>query len=138
MDTLGRVGQFDFTDFSGRSSKIYSIPLPMEHGNSAAVYSTETFHVAHGRWETRAPIQSFIPVQENGKTYIVGSFSCTPIAKFPVDGLEDGAKVKGTSIVELGSGNRPIDMFIYNKDGKDSTTNDDPSDPASTGAAEWT
>jgi hypothetical protein len=106
---------------SGRefASKIYSIPLPMEHGNSAAVYSTETFHVAHGRWETRAPIQSFIPVQENGKTYIVGSFSCTPIAKFPVDGLEDGAKVKGTSIVELGSGNRPIDMFIYNKDGKD-------------------
>ncbi len=106
---------------SGRefASKIYSIPLPMEHGNSAAVYSTETFHVAHGRWETRAPIQSFIPVQEKGKTYIVGSFSCTPIAKFPVDGLEDGAKVKGTSIVELGSGNRPIDMFIYNKDGKD-------------------
>ncbi len=106
---------------SGRefASKIYSIPLPMEHGNSAAVYSTETFHVAHGRWETNAPIQSFIPVQEKGKTYIVGSFSCTPIAKFPVDGLEDGAKVKGTSIVELGSGNRPIDMFIYNKDGKD-------------------
>lgn len=106
---------------SGRefASKIYSIPLPMEHGNSAAVYSTETFHVAHGRWETRAPIQSFIPVQEKGKTYIVGAFNCTPIAKFPVDGLEDGAKVKGTSIVELGSGNRPIDMFIYNKGGKD-------------------
>ena len=106
---------------SGRefASKIYSIPLPIEHGNSAAVYSTETFHVAHGKWETRAPIQSFIPVQEKGKTYIVGAFNCTPIAKFPVDGLEDGAKVKGTSIVELGSGNRPIDMFIYNKDGKD-------------------
>ena len=106
---------------SGRefASKIYSIPLPLEHGNSAAVYSTETFHVAHGRWETRAPIQSFIPVQEKGKTYIVGSFSCTPIAKFPVDGLESGAKVKGTSVVELGSGNRPVDMFIYKKDGKD-------------------
>jgi hypothetical protein len=106
---------------SGRefASKIYSIPLPLEHGNSAAVYSTETYHVAHGRWESRAPIQSFIPVQEKGKTYIVGSFSCTPIAKFPVDGLESGAKVKGTSIVELGSGNRPIDMFIYKKGGKD-------------------
>jgi len=106
---------------SGRefASKIYSIPLPLEHGNSAAVYSTETYHVAHGRWESKAPIQSFIPVQEKGKTYIVGSFSCTPIAKFPVDGLESGAKVKGTSIVELGSGNRPIDMFIYKKGGKD-------------------
>jgi len=100
------------------ASKIYSIPLPLEHGNSAAVYSTETFHVAHGRWETRAPIQSFIPVQEKGKTFIVGSFNCTPIAKFPVDGLKSGAKVKGTSIVELGSGNRPVDMFIYKKGGK--------------------
>ena len=102
---------------SGRefASKIYSIPLPLEHGNSAAVYSTETFHVAHGRWETRAPIQSFIPVKEKGKTYIVGSFNCTPIAKFPVD----GAKIKGTSVVELGRGNRPVDMFIYKKGGKD-------------------
>ena len=106
---------------SGRefASKIYSIPLPLGHGNSAAVYSTETFHVAHGRWETRAPIQSFIPVKEKGKTYIVGSFNCTPIAKFPVDGLENGAKIKGTSVVELGSGNRPVDMFIYKKGGKD-------------------
>jgi len=106
---------------SGRefASKIYSIPLPLEHGNSAAVYSTETYHVAHGRWETRAPIQSFIPVQEKGKTFIVGSFNCTPIAKFPIDGLKTGAKIKGTSIVELGSGNRPIDMFIYKKSGKD-------------------
>ena len=106
---------------SGRefASKIYSIPLPLEHGNSAAVYSTETFHVAHGRWETRAPIQSFIPIKEKGKTYIVGSFNCTPIAKFPVDGLENGAKIKGTSVVELGSGNRPVDMFIYKKGGKD-------------------
>ncbi|MBQ16997.1 MAG: hypothetical protein CMJ65_07730 [Planctomycetaceae bacterium] len=105
---------------SGRefASKIYSIPLPLEHGNSAKIFSTETFHVAHGRWETRAPIQSFIPVKENGKTYIVGSFSCTPIAKFPVDGLESGAKIRGTSVVELGSGNRPVDMFIYKKDGK--------------------
>ena len=106
---------------SGRefASKSDSIPLPLEHGNAAAVYSTETFHVAHGRWETRAPIQSFIPVKEKGKTYIVGSFNCTPIAKFPVDGLENGAKIKGTSVVELGSGNRPVDMFIYKKGGKD-------------------
>ena len=105
---------------SGRefASKIYSIPLPLEHGNSADVYSTETYHVAHGRWETKAPIQSFIPVQEKGKTFIVGSFNCTPIAKFPVDGLKTGAKIKGTSIIELGSGNRPIDMFIYKKDGR--------------------
>ena len=105
---------------SGRefSSKIYSIPLPLKHGDSAAIYSTETYHVAHGQWETRAPIQSFTPIKEGDKTFVVGSFSCTPIAKFPVDGLESGAKIKGTSVVELGSGNRPVDMFTYKKDGK--------------------
>ena len=100
------------------SSKIYSIPLPLTHGASADVYSAETYHVSHRRWETRAPIQSFVPIKENGKNYIVGSFSCTPIAKFPIDGLKSGAKVKGTSIVELGSGNRPIDMFTYRKGGR--------------------
>lgn len=105
---------------SGRqfSSKIYSLPLPLEHGASADIYSAETYHVAHRRWETRAPIQSFIPYTEDGKDYIVGSFACTPIAKFPIGDLKSGAKVKGTSIIELGSGNRPLDMFSYEKDGK--------------------
>ena len=55
------------------ASKIYSLPLPLTHGKSAAIYSTETYHVAHGRWETRAPIQSFVPYVEDGKNFIVGA-----------------------------------------------------------------
>ncbi|MCH8829170.1 MAG: hypothetical protein IID45_06290 [Planctomycetes bacterium] len=98
-------------------SKIYSIPLPLTHGKSADIYSAETYHVAHGRWETRAPIQTFVPYVENGKAYVVGAFACTPIAKFPIGNLQSGAKVKGTSVVELGSGNRPLDMFTYTKKG---------------------
>ncbi len=100
------------------ASKVYSIPLPLTHGQSAAIFSAETYHVAHRRWETKAPIQSLIPYEEDGKSYVVGSFACTPIAKFPLDGLESGAEVKGTSVVELGSGNRPLDMFTYEKDGR--------------------
>ena len=100
-------------------SKIFSLPLPLKHGDTAAVYSAETFHVAHGRWETRAPIQSFIPfTDKEGKDFVVGSFACTPIAKFPLDDLANGAKVKGTSVLELGSGNRPLDMFTYTKGGE--------------------
>lgn len=101
------------------ASKIYSLPLPLTHGSAADIYSAETYHVAHRRWETRAPIQSFVPLVEDGKDYIVGSFSCTPIAKFPVGGLESGAQVKGESVVELGSGNRPLDMFTYKRNGKE-------------------
>jgi len=100
------------------SSKIYSLPLPLTHGKSGEVYSTETYHVAHGRWETRAPIQSFIPYEEEGEDYIVGSFACTPIAKFKISDIKKDAPIKGTSVVELGSGNRPMDMFTYEKNGK--------------------
>ncbi|MDP7011409.1 MAG: hypothetical protein QF685_08515 [Verrucomicrobiota bacterium] len=94
-------------------SKIFSIPTPIEHGSLAHIYSTDTYHVAHGRWETKAPIQSFIMTEEEGKPYMVGSFACTPIAKFPLGNLNSGAKVRGTSVLELGSGNRPLDMFTY-------------------------
>ncbi len=100
------------------SSKIYSLPLPLTHGKAGEVYSTETYHVAHGRWETRAPIQSFIPYQEEGEDYIVGSFACTPIAKFKISDIKQNEHIKGTSVVELGSGNRPMDMFTYEKNGK--------------------
>ena len=100
------------------ANKIYQIPIPLENGVNAQFYSAETYHVSHRRWETKAPIQSFIPWEEDGKFYIVGAFACTPIAKFPLSDLESGAKVKGTSVIELGSGNRPRDMFTYEKDGE--------------------
>lgn len=100
------------------ASKIFSIPMPLEHGGTASVFSAETYHVSHKKWETRAPISSFVCEAEDGKTNVVGAFACTPIAKFPVGDLQSGAQVKGVSMVELGSGNRPIDMFMYSKGGK--------------------
>lgn len=100
------------------ASKIFSIPMPMENGGTASVFSAETYHVSHKKWETRAPISSFVCEVEDGKTNVVGAFACTPIAKFPVGDLKSGAQVKGVSMVELGSGNRPLDMFTYAKGGK--------------------
>lgn len=100
------------------ASKIFSVALPLEHGQVAQTYSAETYHVAHRKWETRAPIQSFVLHNEGGNQYVVGSFACTPVAKFPLANLADGAKVKGTSVLELGSGNRPLDMFTYESGGK--------------------
>ena len=38
--------------------------------------------------------------------------------KFPVDSLK-GSKVVGTTIAELGAGNRPLDMILYKKDGRE-------------------
>jgi hypothetical protein len=100
------------------SSKIFSIPLPISAQSQGTIYSAETYHVSHGRWETKAPIQSFIPYDDKGTPCVIGAFACTPIAKFPIANLSSGANVRGTSVVELGSGNRPIDLFSYTKNGQ--------------------
>ncbi|MEM1296050.1 MAG: hypothetical protein AAGH89_11845, partial [Verrucomicrobiota bacterium] len=89
------------------ASKIFAVDGPIQHNKAGSVYSAETYHVAHRRWETKAPMSVMIPYQENGKNYIVGAFSCTPVVKYPIDDLEPGAKIKGISMIELGSGNRP-------------------------------
>jgi hypothetical protein len=100
------------------SSKIHSLPLPLKGGVPGTVFSTNTYHVAHGKWETKAPISQFVPLEDNGKQYVVGSFACTPLVKYELDDVNSGSQVKGTSVVELGNGNRPRDMFVYEKNGK--------------------
>ena len=100
------------------SSKIFSIPLPLSADSAGSIFSAETYHVAHKRWETKAPIQSFVPYDDHGKLCVVGAFACTPIAKFSVADIASGANIRGISVVELGSGNRPLDLFIYGKDGR--------------------
>jgi hypothetical protein len=97
------------------ASKIFSI-LPKNE--EAVCFSTETFHVAHNQWETKAPIRTVIPYEEGGKRYLVGAFTCTPIVKYALDEMKPGGQVKGQSVIELGSGNTPQDMFLYEKDGK--------------------
>ena len=102
------------------ASRIFTILVPLKNGATASVFSAETYHVAHRKWETKAPIQSFIPYQSKEGTFVVGAFACTPVAKFKVDDILSGAQVKGVSMVELGSGNRPLDLFSYSdKSGKD-------------------
>lgn len=99
-------------------SKIFSIDAPLSHDDTSATYNAESYHVSHRRWETKAPMSVLIPIKEDGKTYVIGAFSCTPIVKYQIDALQPGATVKGISVIELGSGNRPLDMFVYEKGGK--------------------
>lgn len=119
-DTLLVTGQSN-EEFS---SKIFSIPLPLAADASSSIFSAETYHVAHRKWETKAPIQSFIPFSDDGVPCVLGAFACTPLAKFPLKDIASGANVKGTSVVELGSGNRPLDLFTYsNSKGEWAVTN---------------
>ncbi len=100
------------------ASKIFSVDGPLQHNKTGQVYSAETYHVAHNKWETKAPMSVMIPHEENGEFFIVGAFSCTPVVKYPISAIKPGAIIKGISMIELGSGNRPLDMFGYKKDGK--------------------
>src|SRR6185503_12868757 len=38
--------------------------------------------------------------------------------RFPISELKQAAKVRGTTIAELGNQNRPLDIVAYEKDGK--------------------
>ena len=57
--------------------------------------------------------------QLDNKPYLIAGYTCTPLVKFPVSSLAPGQKVMGTTIAELGNRNRPTDMIVYTKGGKD-------------------
>ena len=80
--------------------------------------TVEIYHGAHGKFETRSPIRTFIPMDIEGEVNLVASYTCTPLVRFPVKRLEPGSHIKGTTVAELGNRNRPLDMIQYEKDGK--------------------
>jgi len=99
-------------------SRVLVAPAPIAADTRGTVFSTKTYHVSHKQWETDAPIRTLMAYKENGKNYVVGAFTCTPIVKYAIDDLKPDARVEGVSVVELGNGNTPLDMFSYEKDGK--------------------
>lgn len=99
------------------SSRLLAIPFPFSPEIDGA--SVEIYHGAHGRFETKTPIQTFVSYKIAGEPYLVASYQCTPLVKIPVAELKAGAHVKGKTIAELGNRNRPLDMVAYQKDGKD-------------------
>ena len=53
------------------ASKIFICPTPLKHEAAGEFHSAETYHVAHGKWETKAPMSVILPYTEEGKTYVV-------------------------------------------------------------------
>ena len=99
------------------SSKLRSVAYPFNTVDNGT--SVEIFHGNHGQFETRSPVYTFVPYKVNGETNLIAGYLCTPLVKFPVTGLKPGAKVMGTTIAELGNRNRPLDMIVYQKNGKE-------------------
>ncbi len=99
------------------SSSLRAISFPFTGADRGT--SVEIFHGAHGRFETAAPVRTFVPYTIAGKPHLLAAYTCTPLVKFSLGDLKEGQKVMGTTIAELGSGNRPLDMIKYSKGGKD-------------------
>jgi len=98
------------------ASKLRSIPFPFVETNAGA--SVEIYHGSHGRFETRSPVRAFTPYKIGNEENIVAAYTCTPLVKFPVGDLKPGKKIQGTTIAELGNRNRPLDMVVYRRGGK--------------------
>jgi hypothetical protein len=79
----------------------------------------EIYHGAHGKYETLSPVRTFVPYAIKGEAHLLAAYTCTPLVKFKVADLKSGSKAKGTTIAELGNRNTPLDIIVYQKDGKD-------------------
>jgi hypothetical protein len=99
------------------ASTLRAIPFPFKTVPDGT--SVEIYHGAHGRFETRSPVRTFVPFNVGDQPSLLAAYTCTPLVQFPIDELKPGAKIRGKTIAELGNRNRPLDMIVYQKDGKD-------------------
>ena len=94
------------------ASTLYRIPYPFT-GNTATT-TVEIWHPVHGEFETRAPIIRQLVLDVGGEPHLFGVYGCTPLVRFPLAALKDGAHVRGDTIGELGYGSNPVDMLTFN------------------------
>lgn len=93
------------------ASTLYRIPYPFNA--QMATSTVEIWHPVHGEFETRAPIIRQLIHELQGEPYLFGVYGCTPLVRFPLASLKDGAHVRGDVIGELGYGANPLDMLTF-------------------------
>jgi hypothetical protein len=102
---------------SGESSAaVRSLAFPFAQVDKAA--SLEIFHGAHGQTENFAVPRTFVPFVIGGEPNLLAGFTCTPLVRFPISDVQSGKQIKGKTVAELGNRNRPLDMIVYEQDGK--------------------
>jgi hypothetical protein len=99
------------------ASTLHRVPFPFNQ--SAGATTLEIYHASHGRYETHAPIETFLPFRVNGKPSLLAGYGCAPLASFLLADLKEKKHLRGTTLAELGGGNRPLDMIAFQKNGKD-------------------
>ncbi len=94
--------------------------LPYPFGRAPARTTVEIYHTSHNKWETAAPIESFLPITLAGKPSLLAGYGCAPIVVFSRADFASKRHLRGKTVSELGGGNRPLDMIRYvNASGKE-------------------
>jgi hypothetical protein len=93
------------------ASTLHRIPYPFNARKTTC--TVEIWHPVHGEFETRAPIVRQLIREVRGEPYLFAVYGCTPLVRFPLGSLKDGAHVRGDTIGELGYGSNPLDMLTY-------------------------
>ena len=93
------------------ASTLHRIPYPFRA--QMATSTVEIWHPVHGEFETRAPIIRHIVREVQGEPYMFAVYGCTPLVRFPLAALKDGAHVRGDVIGQLGYGSNPLDMLTF-------------------------
>jgi hypothetical protein len=93
------------------ASKLRRIAYPFDGKLKSS--STEIWHAVHAQYETRAPIITQEIRELDGVPTLIAVYACTPLVRFPLSELRDGARVRGQMIGELGFGNTPLDIISY-------------------------
>jgi hypothetical protein len=93
------------------ASTLHRIPFPFNEG--MATCTVEIWHPVHGEFETRAPIIRQLIREVEGEAHLYAVYGCTPLVRFPLTSLKNGAHVRGDVIGELGYGSNPLDMLTF-------------------------
>ncbi|QHN02634.1 hypothetical protein FTO74_04055 [Granulicella sp. WH15] len=99
------------------SSTLRRVSYPFDgHSSSTAV---RIYHVAHERYETRAPIRAMAFATIDGQDTLIAAYTCSPLVLIPTADLKDGAKVTGRTVGDMGNG-QPLSLVSVSFHGEPS------------------
>ncbi len=101
------------TETNWSLNQLVTIPVPVPHGATPAITSTNTYHRTHNQWETNSPAVTMASYTHENEDYVVGTYTCTPAVRFSPAVLAEGAaETVGETPFDYGGGKQVLDMVI--------------------------
>ncbi len=99
------------------ASTLRRVSYPFD--GQASSTAVQIYHVAHERYETRAPIRAMGFATIDGQDTLIAAYTCSPLVLIPTAELKDGAKVTGKTIGDMGNG-QPLSLVSVSFNGQPS------------------